>query len=284
MKDVTMRDWGAFVVSIILLGMFGYMLWHVLEFSVSKDDTMTPALLQVLQSLVTLVAGYWIGSSSSSRSKDLAMNNDLNNNGHNAAPHAPAVVPALLAAFVALAVLLATYGHAEARQAKHFPFPVPIPAPAPSPSGTSAVELQGIIQNKASILETLSAIDAADRQPIPGSNPPQMWDPISHMCIAGIGTEGQPGYIPGLALFISNLGGLATPPQITSFGSDISPVNPIVVFAQTRLALIAGQLDINNILTTGLPLSLRQSCGSLIQDSLQHVTSLAGLIALIVPK
>jgi predicted Na+-dependent transporter len=60
------RDWGAFLVSLVILGFFGGYEVAVLFWKVPKDET----LASILNNLVILVAGYWIGSSSGSQSKD----------------------------------------------------------------------------------------------------------------------------------------------------------------------------------------------------------------------
>jgi hypothetical protein len=66
LKNVTPRDWGALVVSLILLGFFGAYEVAIIFLKLPKDDTMAG----IVGNLVVLVAGYWIGSSSGSKSKD----------------------------------------------------------------------------------------------------------------------------------------------------------------------------------------------------------------------
>ncbi len=152
----------------------------------------------------------------------------------------------------------------------------------PAPSGT----VGSIINRKADILKQLSIADSMDRQIIPNSNPPEMWDPIGHMCIAGIGTEGQPGYVPGLAKWIAGLTEPPKPPAIPGGAQG-----PVIAFAQARLAVIAGLRVTSSLQTQGIPLSLRQSCGGLLADinnqiltAAAQVAAFAKLFAVLVPK
>jgi hypothetical protein len=66
LKDIAPRDWGSFVVSLIILTFFGLYEVAILFQKVPKDDTLSG----ILNNLVVLVAGYWIGSSSGSKNKD----------------------------------------------------------------------------------------------------------------------------------------------------------------------------------------------------------------------
>lgn len=69
LTDVNPRDWGAFVVSLILLGFFGTYEVAVLFMKVPSNDS----LANILNNMLVLVAGYWIGSSLGSKNKDAAL-------------------------------------------------------------------------------------------------------------------------------------------------------------------------------------------------------------------
>ena len=66
LKDVSPRDWGAFVVSIIILIFFGFYEFAIVFLKMPENA----GLADILRTLTTLVAGYWIGSSNSSQKKD----------------------------------------------------------------------------------------------------------------------------------------------------------------------------------------------------------------------
>ena len=59
LKDISPRDWGAFTISLIVMGLWVYESYQ----GRAKDD-------QLLNAAVMLVLGYWIGSSSASKAKD----------------------------------------------------------------------------------------------------------------------------------------------------------------------------------------------------------------------
>jgi len=61
LKDITPRDWGAFIISLIFLSFFGAYEAAVVFFKLPKDD----GFQNILNNLAILVAGYWIGSSKS---------------------------------------------------------------------------------------------------------------------------------------------------------------------------------------------------------------------------
>lgn len=69
MSEVNPRDWGAFVVSLILLGFFGAYEVAVLFMKVPSNDSLS----NILNNMLVLVAGYWIGSSLGSKNKDAAL-------------------------------------------------------------------------------------------------------------------------------------------------------------------------------------------------------------------
>jgi hypothetical protein len=163
--------------------------------------------------------------------------------------------------------------------------PLPFPGPNPSPPAPTGV-VTSLIKDKTNVLAQLQAADSMDRQIIPRSSPPEMWDPIGHMCIAGIGTEGQPGYVPGLAKWVEGLTVPPTPPAAPGGAQG-----PIIAFTQARLAVIAGLRVTSSLQTQGIPLDLRQSCGGLLADinnqiitAAAQVAAFAKLFAILVPK
>jgi len=161
----------------------------------------------------------------------------------------------------------------------------PIGGGGSTPAAPSDV-VTSLINGKGDVLKQLEAADSMDRQIIPGSSPPEMWDPIGHMCIAGIGTEGQPGYVPGLAKWIEGLTVPPSPPPAPGGAQG-----PVVAFTQARLAMIAGLRVTSSLQTQGIPLALRQSCGGLLADinnqvitAAAQVAAFAKLFAVLVPK
>jgi hypothetical protein len=204
----------------------------------------------------------------------------------------------LCAGLVACALLSAPALAAEHKPAPHGGFPSPFtpftppaappiaPIPIPiTPIGPGDI-VGDLIKAKGDILKQLQAADAMDRQIIPGSNPPEMWDPIGHMCIAGIGPEGQPGYVPGLAGWIANLAAPPLPPAAPG-----SAQGPVIAFTAGRLAVIAALRVTTALQTTGIPIALRQSCGGLLADinnqaltASAQVAAFAKLFAVLIPK
>lgn len=73
LKDIHLRDPGAFAISIILVGLFALYEVAVLFLKVPADA----GLSHTLDALIMLVAGYWIGSSSASKSKDAVIAGQL---------------------------------------------------------------------------------------------------------------------------------------------------------------------------------------------------------------
>lgn len=112
-----------------------------------------------------------------------------------------------------------------------------------------------------------------------------MFDPIGHMCMAGIpaGAAGQPA-VGGLIAWVQGLqspvGAAGLPPLSANPG-------PIELAAHARLVVLAGQAIvggvINDLTNVGVPVSLRQSCGSLINDAVMNVASFAALLARFMP-
>ena len=86
LKDVSPRDWGAFVVSIIVLGFFAYLLWFSTTHGLPKDDASVQQIVGALIAALSGVLGYWIGSSKSSQAKDATNADQARALAHLAAP------------------------------------------------------------------------------------------------------------------------------------------------------------------------------------------------------
>jgi hypothetical protein len=133
-------------------------------------------------------------------------------------------------------------------------------APTIAPSDTKGI-LNALLKVKDAVIADVLTADAYASTTIAGSTPAVMWDPIAHMCFAGIGTPGEPGYVPGLVAFIHSV------PDAPALPTAASGQGGLVTAAEhARLVVIAAEMAIEQISALGYPTSLRQACGSLIND------------------
>ena len=298
LKSVSPRDGAAFVISLILLGFFGYFEWWALShITVSLSEQIILGLMTALTNLAFLVAGYWIGSSKSSQTNAQQAQANAQQaiealHAVRPAPTAPSAPPTgtpvavfLALAAISLALFLSgqpanaasqparpprdglTRSSEAAPRPSHPPncwgplcvWPTPLP---PSPTNIPDVtDTKGILRlasdNKANLIDFLTKEDAEASTIIPGSNPAHIWDPIAHMCLAGVGPPG-PDHVQGLIEFVESLSGPAQlPPTIEGY-----PIDP----EHIRLGIKITNSVINAIASNGYPEPLRQSCGSLIND------------------
>jgi len=71
LKSTNPRNgWGAYTISIIVLGFFGYTLWFATTHGLPKDDASVQQLVGAMIAALSAVLGFWIGSSRSSQAKD----------------------------------------------------------------------------------------------------------------------------------------------------------------------------------------------------------------------
>lgn len=63
------ENFGAFVISVIVVGIFGAVLCYTMIHG-AKDDPTLQSLIGALTTAFSMVVGYWIGSSSGSKQKD----------------------------------------------------------------------------------------------------------------------------------------------------------------------------------------------------------------------
>jgi len=119
LQDINPREWGAFIVSIIVLGFFAYLLWFSTTHGLPKDDASVQQIVGALIAALSGVLGYWIGSSKSSQAKDATNADQARALAHFAGPDKPASGPppaaALLIALVLAAAVLGRPGAAHAQ-------------------------------------------------------------------------------------------------------------------------------------------------------------------------
>jgi len=71
LKSTNPRNgWGAFAISVVVLGFFGYLLWFATARGLPKDDASAQQLVGALIAALSGVLNFWIGSSRSSQAKD----------------------------------------------------------------------------------------------------------------------------------------------------------------------------------------------------------------------
>ena len=85
-KDISWREGGAFIVSIVVLGFFAYLLWFSTTHGLPKDDASVQQIVGALIAALSGVLGYWIGSSKSSQAKDATNADQARALAHFAAP------------------------------------------------------------------------------------------------------------------------------------------------------------------------------------------------------
>ncbi len=147
----------------------------------------------------------------------------------------------------------------------HWPTPEPPPGKIPDVTDTRTI-LTMATDNQAGLVKFLKDEDAEAGAIIPGSNPPAVFDPIAHMCLAGIPSATPP--VMGLIAFFEGFQGpSALPPANTDL-----PIDP----EHIRLEAANIENTIQGILTNGWPTDIKQSCGSLINDEATQVASIAG--------
>lgn len=131
-------------------------------------------------------------------------------------------------------------------------------AGAPAATNTVGV-LSALVNVEAQVVSDIQTADglASTINPATGT----MWDPIGHMCYAGIGTPGTPGYVAGLLAFIQ---GLPTPASLPTAPNGSGGL--VTAQEDARLVVIATRTAINNIAAIGYPTALMQACGSLVND------------------
>jgi hypothetical protein len=199
-----------------------------------------------------------------------------------------------LAMLAVMVLLLGVMGTAHAAKLKlncGLPFPdagcYTPNNPSVNPKSPTSV-VSGLIAHKEDILAFLQAVDVADKQIIEGSSPPQMWDPVGHQCIAGIGVEGQPGYVPGLAYIVNAIKLPPEPPTLKGFDD-----NPFALLIKARLAARALAYDLGALNGTADDFAqyVVMSCGGILASINGDILSVAGssaalakIILLIIPK
>jgi uncharacterized membrane protein YedE/YeeE len=68
--------YGSAIVSVVIVSAFGFTTWQVLSGHLSQSDQQfSSVLVGTLAAMATQVANYWLGSSSGSRGKDIALAN-----------------------------------------------------------------------------------------------------------------------------------------------------------------------------------------------------------------
>lgn len=174
---------------------------------------------------------------------------------------------ALAAAFCLVAAV------ASAEPAKCGRGPCPTPTPVVTP-GNSKTVITDVTNAKADILKALEEIDVADRQIIPGSQPSQMWDAVGHVCIAGIGNPGQPGYVPGLAATVESFVAPPLPPALQG-------TSPLIAIAEARLVERAAVYNLGLLSTSQYAQNIIMSCGGLIASIGGDLTTAEGQAAAI---
>ena len=120
LQDINPREWGAFIVSIIVLGFFAYLLWFSTTHGLPKDDASVQQIVGALIAALSGVLGYWIGSSKSSQAKDATNADQARALAHFAGPDKPASGPPpaaalLIASFILAAAVLGRPGAAHAQ-------------------------------------------------------------------------------------------------------------------------------------------------------------------------
>ncbi|HVO71289.1 MAG TPA: peptidoglycan-binding domain-containing protein [Aggregatilineaceae bacterium] len=102
-----LKYWGAFVISLIILTFFGAYEYAVLYLKTPLNSADNAGLVELLKTLTTLVAGFWIGSSKGSQDKDATIAQQAVNTQEAlyAAPPAAKAIRTPVAAFLVLAAV-----------------------------------------------------------------------------------------------------------------------------------------------------------------------------------
>lgn len=71
-KAGSITAWGAPVISIVIVGLFGYGYWQAFHATMPADPVQI-GMVELLKAATMSVVGYWVGSSVGSKSKDEAL-------------------------------------------------------------------------------------------------------------------------------------------------------------------------------------------------------------------
>jgi len=137
------KAWGAFVISLIILGFFGAYEAAVVFLKMPENA----GLADILKTLTTLVAGYWIGSSKSSQDKDATI-------AQQAAAIPKPLIPAILIAALIAALCFSDRPASAAERPRRLPakgancipYPQCLGGWTPSPSPPANDPISGITQ------------------------------------------------------------------------------------------------------------------------------------------
>ncbi len=300
MTNWTAQDLGRLVVTAALLAMFGFTLVYEVMWG-KNADAQNLLIGALIGAFSTGAVQFWFGTTPSSSKKDDTIAQMATNTQAALAstpPAAPLGKPlaglAALGAMFLVASLLLGSGHAYAASKPREGLCSPPNCICATGAAAQAclagggggnsegTVIQQLIAAKGDILKTLQVIDSMSRQPIAGTDPVQEWAPDVHFCIAGYGTEGQPGYVPGLAAFVA---GIQTPPEPPAVPPGTKS-SPLLALFEADLATRAAQLNLDKLMSqgAGIPVNLRTTCGGVLVNASARIQTLAALIALLIPK
>ncbi len=193
---------------------------------------------------------------------------------------AQAAIPKVLAFLVMLlAASFALHGHVWAAETKtphrgcgkgsiYVPCPAPVPIPVPGDGGDTISVLTKAASLSDAIIADLKSADSIAGAPNPGTGQP--YDELGHLCF------------PAAETFIATL------PSPSSLPTPTGPGGLVTTFEEGRIAALAAAQAIQNIATSGYPMSLKVACDPWLLDNVTQATNativITAFIARFIPK